>query len=221
MNTTYSTHALMEYLPTRYTATPQQQADRNEVYRFKDGNCSSRVLDGLVSEINRITGTNKERYLICFIPASTAAKTRTRFQELAANLRNRTGCEASLTGIHNAYDRESAIVTGKTSNPTASFCVNPEEVSGKKIILIDDVITRGRSFNGCAAKLMAAGATSVEGLFVAKTINPDYISHGCGYDFDPDGFYEDEFDPMDFDGYYEPDPEDFYDEPDPEDYYGF
>ena len=55
MNTTYSTHALMEYLPTRYTATPQQQADRNEVYRFKDGNCSSRVLDGLVSEIHRIT----------------------------------------------------------------------------------------------------------------------------------------------------------------------
>ena len=217
MNTSYSTHALMDYLPKRYPATPQQQADRNEVYRFKDGNCSSRVLNGLVSEINRITGTSKDRYLICFIPASTTAKTRTRFQGLATSLRNSTGCKVSLTGIRNAYDRESSTVTGKTNDPTASFCVNPEEVRGMKIILIDDVITRGRSFNDCAAKLMAAGATSVEGLFVAKTINPDYISHGCGYGFDPDCFYEDEFDPMDYDDCYEPDPEDFYDEP--EEYY--
>ena len=207
----------MEYLPKRYTATPQQEADRREVYRFKDGNCSTRVLNGLVSEINRITGANKDRYLICFIPASTSAKTRSRFQGLANSLGYETGCKVSLTGIHNAYDRDSAIVTGKVEDPTASFGVNNSEVSGKKIILIDDVITRGRSFNGCAAKLMAAGASSVEGLFVAQTINPDYNGHGCGYDFDPECFYEDEFDP---DCYYdEPDPADYYDEPDPADYY--
>lgn len=45
---------------------------------------------------------------------------------------------------------------------------------GKKVILVDDVITRGRTFVQIANKLISNGASSVEGLFVAKTINPNW-----------------------------------------------
>jgi predicted amidophosphoribosyltransferase len=47
---------------------------------------------------------------------------------------------------------------------------------GKKVILVDDVITRGRTFVQTADKLIANGASSVEGMFVAKTVNPDWNS---------------------------------------------
>jgi predicted amidophosphoribosyltransferase len=45
-------------------------------------------------------------------------------------------------------------------------------VRGMNIILIDDVITRGQTFNDTGRKLMAAGAASVTGLFLAKTVHP-------------------------------------------------
>jgi predicted amidophosphoribosyltransferase len=45
---------------------------------------------------------------------------------------------------------------------------------GKKVILIDDVITRGRTFTQTASKILANGASSVTGMFVAKTVNPDW-----------------------------------------------
>ena len=43
-----------------------------------------------------------------------------------------------------------------------------------EVILVDDVITRGRTFCQTADKLMQNGASSVVGLFVAKTVNPDW-----------------------------------------------
>lgn len=221
MAANYPTRALMSYLPKRYPATAQQQEDRNEVYRFKNGNYSIRVLNGLESEINSIAGNDKGSYLICFIPASTSERTQLRYSGLASRLRSDTGCSATLSAVVNAFNRQSTIITGKTEDPTASFRVNASLVRGKKIILIDDVITRGRSFNGCAAMLLAAGATSVTGLFVAQTVNPDYRGYGAGCDFDPEDFFQDEFDPEDCDPdfYDEPDFDDFYDEPDPGDCY--
>lgn len=47
-------------------------------------------------------------------------------------------------------------------------------IQGKKVILIDDVITRGRTFSDTAIKMINKGASSVVGLFVAKTVNPDW-----------------------------------------------
>jgi predicted amidophosphoribosyltransferase len=62
-------------------------------------------------------------------------------------------------------------VHGKSLNPASDFQVS-SSVRGKNIILIDDVITRGQTFYDTARKLMAAGAASVTGLFLAKTVHP-------------------------------------------------
>jgi glutamine phosphoribosylpyrophosphate amidotransferase len=50
---------------------------------------------------------------------------------------------------------------------------NPEVFKGKKVILIDDVRTRGTTFNMTADKMTGLGAASVFGVFVAQTIHPD------------------------------------------------
>jgi predicted amidophosphoribosyltransferase len=48
-------------------------------------------------------------------------------------------------------------------------CIN-SSLSGKKIILIDDVSTSGATLNACAATLKANGAASVWGLTLAREI---------------------------------------------------
>jgi len=48
-------------------------------------------------------------------------------------------------------------------------CVN-HDISGKRILLIDDVCTSGATLNSCAASLKSVGAASVWGLTLAKEI---------------------------------------------------
>ena len=164
----------MEYLPTRYEANQSEWNNRRAVWDFKDGNCSCAIIDSLVSHVNRIVCGNKSDYVICFIPASTSYKTSNRFGQVARRLTERTGVQATLSAITKASDSEAGHIAGKSCNPTADFEFDSHYFRGKKVILIDDVITRGRTFTDTALKLINKGASSVVGLFVAKTINPDW-----------------------------------------------
>ena len=213
-------HYILEYLPKRYAASMKQEADRRACYSFKDGNMSDQVKSALISKVREITGNDKS-WVICFIPASTAWKTRVRYNELANELSS-LGYQVKMEAVYNEFDRDAEHIAGKSSNPAASFGFNSDCVNGKKVLLIDDIITRGQTFNSVADKLRTIGATSVTGLFLAKTINPDYHPHSFypeDYEPDPSEFINDgpDFDPED---YYVPDPSDFMDEPDfdPEDY---
>lgn len=170
----YRYHYTMEYLPTRYEANSREWDNRHAVWNFKDGACSSSILNDLVETINSIVNGRECEYVICFIPASTKSKTINRFARIASRLTERTGVMATLSGIYKTSDSESGHISGKSSNPTVDFCFDTSVFRGKKVILVDDVITRGRTFVQTANKLMANGAASVEGLFVAKTVNPDW-----------------------------------------------
>ena len=171
--TSYNYAYCMEYLPVRYSATTQQQNNRQEVYNFKNGYCSSRIKDYIIDKIKSIVGYSSSRWCVCFIPASTNSKTARRYNELAEAVRREIGCTCSTNIISNKCDRESGHLTGKKSNPSEDFLVD-STIRGKNVILIDDVITRGRTFVTTANKLENEGANSVVGLFVAKTINPDW-----------------------------------------------
>lgn len=164
----------MEYLPTRYEANSREWNNRRAVWNFKDGICSTSIMKDMVEIVNDIVNGRVNEYVICFIPASTKSKTINRFATVARRLTERTGVKATLSGIYKTSDSEAGHIAGKSSNPTADFCFESSVFRGKKVILVDDVITRGRTFVQTANKLMSNGASSVEGLFVAKTINPDW-----------------------------------------------
>ncbi len=80
-----------------------------------------------------------------------------------------------LPVMANSLKRRSIIITQAKSHSVierrknvedAFYCIDPA-ISGKRVILIDDVSTSGATANSCAAALKMAGAVKVWGLVVA------------------------------------------------------
>lgn len=61
-------------------------------------------------------------------------------------------------------------VEERRANVSNVFTCRAQNVSGKKILLIDDVATSGATMNACAAVLKSAGAIHVWGLALAREI---------------------------------------------------
>lgn len=173
--TSYTTLHIMEYLPKRYEATPKQENDRQVIYNFKNGFCSATLTKLIVGYINGIKkGTNAPNLMVCFIPASTHLKTIRRYAHLASIIKTETGIDCDVNTIMPKTDHESGHIAGKKANPAEDFDIKGENIKGKNIILMDDIITRGNTFIQTANRLEALGANSILGLFVARTINPDW-----------------------------------------------
>ena len=58
----------------------------------------------------------------------------------------------------------------RIENMADTFACKSRNLSGKRILLIDDVCTSGTTLNSCAIPLKAAGAVSVHGITLAKEI---------------------------------------------------
>lgn len=165
---------VLEYIPKKYVGLSSQQLqDRSAVYAFKDGNCPAFAKERLVEKIKNVIGSNPSAWVVCFIPASTKSKHMRRYGELSSYLRNRLSCPVYVDGIDVAYDRESGHMTGKTGNPTENMEFNASKFRGKKVVLVDDVRTRGITFNLTADKMVSLGAATVFGVFLAQTIHPN------------------------------------------------
>lgn len=176
----YQYRYIMEYLPKRYSATTKQENDREVIYDFKNGYCRLSLMNTIVENIKEIKkelGGNNWR--VCFIPASTHIKTACRYQKLAAFIEKETGIACDYHTIQPILDQESGHITGKKANPAENFTIKASDVAGKNIILIDDIITRGMTFMQTTDKLIRNGANMVRGLFLAKTINPDWVKHSA------------------------------------------
>lgn len=173
----YSYTYLKEYLPVRYSATLNQKSDRQIVYDFKNGYCALSIKKAFIDRIRIIRQCfNGSNWRICFIPASTHARTVVRYRSFAEFLQRETGIPCCISTIEPIHDEVAGHLGGKKANPAENFRIQSRDVSNMNIILIDDVITRGNTFVRTADKLVANGANQVVGLFLAKTINPDWVS---------------------------------------------
>ncbi len=59
---------------------------------------------------------------------------------------------------------------GRRRNVQGAFRLGPREVTGKRIVLIDDVFTTGATVSECARILRRAGAARVDVLTLARTV---------------------------------------------------
>lgn len=98
----------------------------------------------------------------------------------AALLTQALGRELGLTSIPDALLRVRATVaqghmkrSERAHNVRKAFIANPRHVSslsGRHIVLVDDVLTTGATVRECTAALLAAGAREVSVLTIARTV---------------------------------------------------
>lgn len=161
---------LMEYLPLRYPPTLEEEKNRRIVSNVKRGRCSPELKNKFTDAIKQLKEERKDVKLrVCFIPAITADKTALRYSQLATAIETETGIPSDYHTILPKRATE-LMATGKT-DPAEDFLFNKEQIEGKDIILIGDIITTGTNFTKTCQKLTELGAKSVICLFLAKTIH--------------------------------------------------
>ena len=70
----------------------------------------------------------------------------------------KTLCKVRITDVQSSIKDDSA----RRANVLGAYeVINPETVSGKRILLVDDVVTTGATFSECARVLRTAGAKDV------------------------------------------------------------
>lgn len=112
---------------------------------------------------------------VCFVPVSRRRRRSRGFdqaellaQELAARLN--LPCVAALRKIrHNRAQSSTKSAAERRDNVKGAYrCVADERVKGRRILLVDDVVTTGSTLGECAAMLRAAGAASVCAVTLAR-----------------------------------------------------
>ena len=156
----------IELLPEEYEGTPLQQADRSRFTDFLNGKGGDRIVNAMTARINRITGAEKSKWVICFLPSSDDAVNC--YKRVASGIERGTGVRAAIDSI----SRKNESYT----DPVADFDYSTNYFAGKNVILIEDVVRKGSAINSAARCLINLGATSVTGFAVAKTINPSWAA---------------------------------------------
>lgn len=168
----YPYYYLWPYIPKRFAASEEEQHIRQIIYGFKDGRYHPTLLAyvmRIATEIQKKCFNSSNDVYLCIIPASTAEKTNNRFNKFCADMCTNSGLKNGYSLIGNKEDREAKHLAEDGGADNISKYLVIGDVKNKNIILLDDVITRGRSFNQTSDELKAAGATKIIGLFLGKT----------------------------------------------------
>ena len=111
-------------------------------------------------------------FTLMIIPASTNETHELRFRNFSVEF---TG----LLRIANGYDaitvtRDREEYKGQHyKNKTDNLHFDEAAIRGRHILLFDDLLTTGAGLSQVSRKLLACGALSVTGLFLAKTLPPE------------------------------------------------
>lgn len=184
-------HSIHAYYPVnRYGSEVDAEihAVRNLIYSFKEGRSTDFYVDLFYDAVTeKFNISDKERSVLIPIPASTYGKTLSRFSVFNGRLANRLGIDNGFNYVRWADHDPTHL--GGTANRGSLIEIEKDKVRGKKIFLLDDVVTRGHSFMMVGNRLLAAGAMEVTGLFLAHTTSREkhgtqMLYEGIDYYFD-------------------------------------
>lgn len=148
---------------------------RNAIIRYKFGGLSKYAIDFSVYLDKMITDTLGDKYdYISWVPLSKKRYKKRGYDQaklLAEEVCNRLGMEATRTLEKirdSAPQSRQADVSRRRANILGAYELSAVNVTGKRIVLIDDVLTSGSTVSECARILKTFGAEKVYVFTVAK-----------------------------------------------------
>lgn len=160
------------YIPTSVQATGQAWGIRKKVWKFKDGdvNTSSEVAQWVSKTLDENLPGLEGCTLVC-IPASTQERTCMRYEQFAGEVCKATKMANAFKHIKVEGDRL-ALHEHKVCKSISKVSVlkfDAKFFNGRKVVIFDDVITKGSSFANMVEHLESMGAVVVAGIFLAIT----------------------------------------------------
>lgn len=165
--------SFFDYLPTKYDANKEEWKVRKLIWDFKQGKRSSKVAKLVASQIRKQFGSTCDTLTFVCIPASNAEANALRYEEFAEEVCRLTGAQNAYKAIKVEGERLAIHETkcGKSITTVNTISFDKEFFNGKRVVLFDDVITRGFSYARFACELEYFGAEVLGGYFLGRTLN--------------------------------------------------
>ena len=163
------------YYPVRFHNISQtSQYVRSLVFQFKDGIQCADVITLLKSKLAQTFNDEDLQQLtfVC-IPASTIAVNEERYEDFSERLSNQLGMRNAFKHIHIIRERMAAHLGGEDE---AVYSFDKAFFKEQKIVLFDDIVTRGSSMQRFKLKMNELGATVVCALSIGRTYS-DWNGH--------------------------------------------
>lgn len=166
-------YALFTYIPQRYQrrATFEEQDVCRMIIGFKDGrNVYTRWAAGKFARALALMDLT-DTVIVC-VPASTKYSHVRRWKRFSQLLCRQTGAIDGFSHVEVVGNRKRAHITGEyeiATNIKHLVHIDADFFSGKRVLVIDDIYTTGRSSDAFIDAIERAGATVTMAMFLACT----------------------------------------------------
>lgn len=164
------------YIPKAYRelATEEERSFSEWVINFKDGQ-KAQLKEGaqmVISKLRQWYGDKARELVVVPVPCSSMAQYRFRFSYFCVVVANTLGQlnpmqHVTILGKRSAAHKNPAHTIVKDDNYEVQ--VDGDFFKGKKVVIVDDIISSGRTADDFAKMLEDAGAEVKGGIFFAKT----------------------------------------------------
>lgn len=164
--------SFFDYLPTKYEASEREWEIRRMIWDFKNGKRSRGVAELVARQIREQFKADTGNIVFVCIPASTQEINTARYCTFSNEV-------CRLAGTINAFEyitiegERVAIHETKCSKVVTNVQVidiKKEFFKGKKVLLFDDMLTKGYSYARFACELERYGAEVLGGYFLGRTL---------------------------------------------------
>lgn len=166
-------YALYSYIPQRFRsrATFEEQDTCRMIIGFKDGR--NIYTSWAVRQFSRALALMDltDTVVVC-VPASTKYAHVRRWKRFSQQLCKQTGAIDGFSHIEVIGNRKQAHITGEyelATNIKHLLHIDADFFRGKRVLVIDDIYTTGRSSEAFIGAIERAGATVTMSMFLAKT----------------------------------------------------
>lgn len=155
------------YFPQRYDGWLREEQEEfvQKVYAFKEGEEDCREYFSRMFQ----TLCYERGITVMFMPCSTAARYYKRFGRIAGFLENAGYARSGLELIRITENRESKHTAAVRSSVNMNNYVMSTELCGRRVVILDDLLTTGESLFDYARNLERCGAKVVGAVFLART----------------------------------------------------
>lgn len=161
------------YYPIRFTdVTPESRIVREMIYNFKNGIKSARVAQIMTEKLQStfISSDLQKLTLVC-IPASTVENNIARYSLFSKKLCENTGMRNGFSHITITREKTQSHLGGTDS---AEYSYDSDFFKDARVVLFDDVVTRGLSMSQMQAELQRMGATVICAMSIGRTYSDYY-----------------------------------------------